>query len=269
MPNITGARSYVEVPAPAPKVGGLYAVARVIDTTDPHDLLGAEYQTDACTQAEHWAAGNCGYGYPATPCNPTPDPAATLKDFHGLSLVTGDPFTVYDGIDCNLLGGDIDRYEARVRAGLVLKEQHAVERHIAGLLSTLGGAGLDETSVVAAIAEAEEFLAEHYAGQGIIHMGRGVATFAAAADVVVVGLDGTLATAQGTPVANGAGYGAVAHSSIFATGQVTILRGPVETRVAPGMDTGSGTCGPPRALAERTIVPLIECSVGRFNITAP
>jgi hypothetical protein len=101
VPNIAGARRYIEVPAPAPKVGGLFAVARVIDTTDPHDLLGAEYQTDSCLPAQHWSAGNCGYGYPESLCNPDPDPVATLKTLRGIgTLVTGDPFTVYDGIEC-------------------------------------------------------------------------------------------------------------------------------------------------------------------------
>jgi hypothetical protein len=266
VPNITKARRYVEVPAPAPKVGGLYAVARVINTSDPHDLLGAEYQTDACTQAEHWSDGNCGYGYPATPCNVGGTP--TLKDFHGLDLVTGDPTTVYDGIDCNLLGGDTDWFESRVRAGLDLKEQYAVEKHVAGLLDSLAGAPVDTASVVAAIATAEEFLADNYAGLGVIHMGRGATTEAIAADVVVVGLDGTLTTAQGTPVANGAGYGSVTGTTVYASGQVTILRGPLDSRIAPGQDLdGGGACGPPRAIAERTVVPLIECTVAKITVT--
>jgi hypothetical protein len=45
VPTITGARQYVEVPAPEPKTGGVLATVRVIDASDPHVLLGAEYQT--------------------------------------------------------------------------------------------------------------------------------------------------------------------------------------------------------------------------------
>ena len=249
MPNITGARRYVEVPAPAPKVGGLFPVARVIDSTDPHDLLGAEYQTDACTAAEHWSAGNCGYGYPETACNPNPNPVATLKDFHGLSLVTGDPFTVYDGIDCNLVGAPDDHYLSRVEASLRLKEQVAVEKHIGALLAaTTSTASTD--GIVDAIAMAEQWLDQNYAGLGVIHMSRYLAVAACAVQIIAPGIDGTLSTCQGTPIANGAGYAALT-STIIASGQVTLLRGPVEARVAPGMVNGTA-CEPPRALAERT-----------------
>jgi hypothetical protein len=269
MPNITGARSYVEVPAPAPKVGGLYAVARVIDSADPHDLLGAEYETDACTPAQHWSAGNCGYGYPATPCNPTPNPAATNKTFHGTTLVTGDPFTVYDGIDCNLMGAPADHYEGRVRDGLALKEPKQVEAHVAGLLLALDATSTAATSIADAVAQAEGWLAANYEGQGVIHMSRVTAALACAADVVAVGIDGTLATCQGTPIANGAGYGSVlAVGAVIASGQVTIIRGPVDVRSTPGQNVGAA-CEPPRALAERTFVPLIECGASRYTYTAP
>lgn len=264
MPNITGARNWVEVPAPAPKVGGLFAVANVIDSADPHDLLGAEYQTDACGFAEHWSAGNCGYGYPATACNPNPDPAATLKDFHGLTLVTGDPFTVYDGIDCELVGAPDDHYKGRVEASLRLKEQKAAEQHVAGLLlaTTTTESAAD---IVAAVAEAEAWLADNYAGIGVIHMSRRAATLACAADVVSPGIDGRLATCQGTPVANGAGYGAL-DGVVIASGQVTLIRGPITTASAPGMNSGE-ECAPPRALAERTYVPLIECGAIKVTVT--
>jgi hypothetical protein len=264
VPNITGARNYVEVAAPAPKVGGLFAVANVIDSTDPHDLLGAEYQTDACTPAEHWSAGNCGYGYPATPCNPTPAVAATLKDFHGLTLVTGDPFTIYDGIDCELLGGPSDYYRGRVEASLRLKEQKAAEQHVAGLLLASTNS-LSAGDIVEAVAEAEAWLADNYAGQGVIHMNRKSATLACAAQVVGAGLDGRLATCQGTPVANGAGYGSLV-GKVVASGQVTLLRGPITVTNAPGMNVGV-ECSPPRALAERTYVPLIECGAAIATIT--
>jgi hypothetical protein len=267
MPNITGARRYVEVPAPAPKVGGLYAVARVIDSSDPHELLGAEYQTDACTAAEHWSAGNCGYGYPATPCNPTPNPAATLKSFHQLTVVTGDPFTVYDGIDCNLLGGPTDHYESRVRDALALKEQKAVEKHLSGLLAALDATATNDTSIAGVIALAEGWLADNYEGQGLLHMSRTTAALAYAAQALVANLDGTLMTPQGTPVANGAGYQTVlTKGMVIASGQVTIIRGPVDVRTAPGQNVGA-LCEPPRALAERTFVPLIECGASRYAVS--
>jgi hypothetical protein len=262
VPNITGARAYVTVPAPEARLGGLFPTARVIDVSG-HELLGAEYQTDACTPAEHWSAGNCGYGYPATPCNP--DGTPTLKTFHGLTDVTGDPFTIYDGIDCNLLG--TDDLGGRVRAALSLKEAKAVETHVLTLLQAAGGAATSAADIVAQIAAAEDWLAENYEGQGVIHMSRGTAALACAAQAVSPGLDGTLATCQGTPIANGAGYSALG-DSVVASGQITLLRGPVEFREAPQMDNGDGTCSPPRSLAERTYVALIECGAQQIDKSA-
>ena len=264
MPNITGARAYVEVPAPQPRLGGLFSVARVIPVSG-HELLGAEYQTDACTPAKHWSAGNCGYGFPASPCNPDGEP--TLKEFRGLTDVHGDPFTIYDGIDCELLGNSAG-FGSRVRAALGLKEPKAVETHVQTLLKAASGAPVTTGNVAKQIAAAEEWLAENYEGQGIIHMSRGLAAMACAAQVLVPGLDGTLATCQGTPIANGAGYSTLA-DSLIVSGQVTLLQGPIEARDVPQMDNGDGTCSPPRSLAERTYVALIECGAQQIDMTPP
>jgi hypothetical protein len=266
MPNITGARRYVEVPAPEPRRGGLFPVARVIDSTDPHDLLGAEYQTDACSPASLWD-GNCGTGFPTTPCNPTGDPQ--VKDFHGLSLVVGDPITVYDGIDCEWVGAPADHYESRVRAGLALKEQKAIEKHIETLIAAMAtdittGAPVSPGEAIGLL---EEWLSENYEGAGLIHMSRKSATWACGGDWVGVGLDGTLSTCQGTPVANGAGYSPT-DDYIAATGQITLLRGPVMVNSVPGMNVGV-ECVPPRVVAERTYVPLIECGAALVKVTKP
>ncbi len=266
MPNITGARQYVEVPAPAPRRGGLFAVANVIDVDEPHVFLGAEYETDACTPAGLWN-GNCGTGFPATPCNP--DGSPMVKDFHGTSLVVGDPFTVYDGIDCELPGAPADHYESRVRAGLALKEQKAVERWVETLIVDMavdlapGNGALPGE----AIGLLEGWLAENYEGAGLIHMSRVAAVWGCHHQVIGAGLDGTLATCQGTPVANGAGY-VDADNYAAATGQITLLRGPVMVRSAPSMNVGL-ECVPPRVIAERTYVPLIECGAAKVKVAKP
>jgi hypothetical protein len=268
VPNIAGARRYIEVPAPAPKVGGLFAVARVIDTTDPHDLLGAEYQTDSCLPAQHWSAGNCGYGYPESLCNPDPDPVATLKTLRGIgTLVTGDPFTVYDGIECEPIGYASEELAAKAKASLLLKEAVQVEKHIEALIMAMdtditpSGTPVD---IVAAVGLLEEWLDVNYAGLGMMHMARKYATWAINANVVGAGLDGTLATIQGTPVANAAGY-APTDQIIGATGQITLLRGPVMVNYAPPVVNGL-TCEPPRVVAERTFVPLIECGAATVKV---
>ena len=47
MPNITGANEYLDIPAVAPRIGGVLSVANVIPATG-HSLLGVEFQSDAC-----------------------------------------------------------------------------------------------------------------------------------------------------------------------------------------------------------------------------
>lgn len=256
-----------DVAAPKPKVGGLFPVATVIDVSDPHALLGAQYETDSCGAASLWEH-DCPAVYPALPCDEEQVGDLVLKTFRSLTLVTGDPITVYDGIDCNLLGGDPDRFVRRVRDSLLLKEQAAVERHMAVLLDTLdtGNAAVPET-VADAIATAEAWLDANYAGLGLIHMSRTAVNTAAAAHLIVAGPDGTVATIQGTPIANGAGYAGLG-ATIYASGQVTLLRGPIVQNVTPSMNIDTN-CVPPRALAERTYVPLVECGTRKIVVTPP
>lgn len=262
IPSVNMARAYVDLPAPQHKIGGLFSVASVIDVTDPHILLGAQAQTDACEPAGEWEH-KCPIEYPGS-CGVADSATRQKKATHGFSLVTGDPFTVYDSIDCK----DKADYSAEVRAGLALKEQKAVEKHVAELLSTFPKKA-DAASIAAGIGEAEAWLAENYEGLGIIHLSPYLAVMAAAAEVVAPGLDGSMATVLGTPVAVGAGYSSTAtRKDIYASGQMLLYRGPVHEHTVPGMQNGT-VCAPPRALAERTYVPLIECGAAKFTITAP
>lgn len=51
--SISEARWYTEVPPVAPVVAGVSAVARMVNATG-HDLIGAEYLTDACAEGGEW-----------------------------------------------------------------------------------------------------------------------------------------------------------------------------------------------------------------------
>jgi hypothetical protein len=82
-------------------------------------------------------------------------------------------------------------------------------------------------------------------------MNRHTATWAIAEDVVVPNIDGTLATLQGTPVANSAGY---PDGVIFITGAVQLWRTPVDQHSAPNLGTNTSV-----ALAERTYVMATDC----------
>lgn len=265
MPVITGARSYVDVPAPEPKTGGVLATVRVIDVADPHALLGAEYQTDACYAVSEWLS-NCG-NYPDSICDPPVVPGTwDVKDFHGLKMVTGDPFSLYDGIECSTPGHSHTEEEGRVTASLALKESRGVEERLSVIFAAWSGAyTIGVSGIVNGVAAMEKWLEENYAGQGFISMTREMATRAVAADVVAVGIDGRLATVTGTPVVLGIGDS----DTIFASGQITVLRGPVMVNSVPAMNLGTGECAPARVLAERTYVPLVECGVAIANITTP
>ena len=263
MASITGARNYVDVPTPAPKVGGVLDVVRVVNSSDRHDLLGAEYQTDACFTLDEWLS-NCG-NYPDVDCEAGTVAITTSKVFHGLSVVEGDPFSLYTGVECPFPGAGIDVYRPRAEAAFALKESRGVEERLTALFAAWPGSYTVAVSAPAdAVAAMEKFLEENYAGQGYIYMTRSMATLAGAAQAIGRNTSGDLVTVVGTPVVLGVGD----PSTIFASGQITLLRGPVIINTAAGMNVGD-TCYAPRTLAERTYVPLIECGVAKATTAAP
>ncbi len=262
MATITGARHWVDVPAPERKIGGALDVVRVIEP-DPHALLGAEYQTDACFTADEWLS-NCG-NYPVVDCEAGTATVTDSKVFHGLAEVVGDPFTVYTGVECPFPGAGPDAYTVRAQAALALKESRGVEERLTALFDAWPNSpALAASNIVGAVAQLEKWLEENYAGRGYLAMSRGQAVLAAAAQVISPALNGTLASVVGTPVILGVGT----DTTIYASGQVTLLRGPVIVNGVTGMTVGD-TCLPARTLAERTYVPLIECGVAAATVAAP
>jgi hypothetical protein len=254
MPNITGARMYVDVPAPERKTGGVIDSVRVIDVTDPHALLGAEYQTDACNTLNEWLS-NCTTIYPPG-CAGGP-PLVDTKDFDTLDMVMGDPFALYNGVRCPSPGQAVDAHEARARASLELKESRGVEKYLTSLLTGLAGASVYAAAdVVAAVAYLEQWLDDEYGGKGFIEMSRHTAVYACNAQIIGPGLDGRMSTCGGTPVILGIGD----EATLFASGQITLLRGPIGVFSVPEMLLADGSCAPARTLAERSYVPLIECA---------
>jgi hypothetical protein len=262
MPNITGARTWVDVPAPERKTGGVLDVVRVIDVTG-HALLGAEYLTDACNTVNEWLS-NCETVYPPGCAG---GPALTeTKDFDNLDLVAGEPFALYNGVRCEGPGNQVDALGVRARASLELKESRGVENYLTRLLDALSGTDiLTATDVVDAVAQLEDWLDDNYGGQGLIHMSRGTAVHACSAQIIGPALDGRMSTCGGTPVVLGVGDS----DTLFASGQITLLRGPVGVYSAMAMTLADGTCAPARTLAERSYVPLIECAAAKATLTTP
>jgi hypothetical protein len=82
-------------------------------------------------------------------------------------------------------------------------------------------------------------------------------------------LDGSLTTCQGSLVANVTipldDPVVTATETIYVTGQITLLRSPVNTISVPQQPRDDGTYAPARALAERIYVPLFECLVAKVE----
>lgn len=258
---IAGARWFLDVPAPPVLGGGVLAVARVIDNPPTHALMGSEYTTDACATAQEWLEDWC---------DSSP---ATQKVFDSdWELVTGDPFVAYTGVDCML--STLTDAKNRVVDRFAYAEGRSVDKNIAAWLEANAAVDLGGPFPVnEAIGIAEAYAATVYGGVPTLLIPRQFVPCACGYGVRS-NLDGSLTTCQGSQVANiTAPLGtlpvpAADTGFMFVTGQITLLRGEVMSYSTPQQvldDTGR--FAPPRALAERIYVPLIECLTAKVQVT--
>lgn len=257
MSMITGARSWIDLPTPEPLGGGVVSVARVIDTSG-HELMGVESQTDACASAEEWAEW----------CTTSPTGRKLFED--ALTYVSGDPFAVYTGVACDLQ--KLDEAEARARRRLDLAESRAVDLHIDAQLAAdstvvdLGG----PFPLNQAIGVAEAFAATVYGGKPTLLVPRvvipctGFTNFESSPG-------GNLTTVAGSKVGPITTAIAVPYiettATMYVTGSVTLLRGPVSAISVPQQILDGGNYEPSRALAERIYVPIFDCLVAKVEVT--
>lgn len=242
---------HIDAPPRAPARGGLLSVANVIDAADSHASFGVEYQTfELCGPQRNglWSAP-CGsnlleLGYDLE------------KLFTGPHLISGDPFAVYAGVECDLSG----TYGAEARARLESGEEITVSGAYYQLLASEFVPGRQigtyaPGNVVGAIAALEQAIGMGYGGLAIIHMSRANALLAVSQHAAFLDpLSGGLATGLGTPIAVGAGYFG---DRIWATGSVNIWRTPVRTYDVP--DVMKNTA---QTLAERIYVIATDCFIG-------
>lgn len=264
---LAGARARISVPAPPIARGGFLSAARVIDlAAGDHALMGAQYLTDACVnETQEWTAPWCVTDIQAQ-CEEPAAPPANVKVFEeNTEVVEGDPFTLYAGNAC-----DIDSLEGRAqaaRAAFDYGERRSVDRAMTRWLATLDTAvGESPQSVDCLIGDMDGWLAANYGGVGLIALSIPAATEAIGKGYVVRSGD-SLSTALGTPVVAYTRLGFGQPFDAWAMGQLTLLRGPLNTFSVPPMNRADGTCAPARALAERSYVPLVECAVGKFQST--
>jgi hypothetical protein len=213
---------------------------------------GAEYVTDACADAEI-IEEFCGTDLAL---EPTDEP----------NLVEGMPFAISASVSCDI--DTLERHRARAARILMYDERRLVDAQFeAAALATTTSIGANQTSIVKAVGAAEHFLAGSYGGLGVILAPVHAVTAMCAANIVCRNeLDGRLYTCQGTPVA-GLAVGAAVNAGvipIYATGRITLLRGPVNMYDAPSSFDGTEWL-PPRAIAQRIYVPLVECVAGEIG----
>lgn len=242
----------IDAPARTPRRGGLLAVANVQDAASSHAAFGVEFQTfELC--------GDFGNGLWAAPCGSDVPGLAydTEKEFSGPQVITGSPFGVYAGVECDLLG----TYGAEARARLESGEELTVSTAYYGLLGPeFADAGnqigtFAPGNTVGAIAALEQAAATRYGGLPIIHMSPFNASLAVSQQAAFLDpLTGVLFTGLGTPIAVGAGYPG---DRIWATGSVHIWRTPVRTYDVPDVRTNTA-----QTLAERIYVIATDCFIG-------
>jgi hypothetical protein len=257
---IVGARWFLDVPAPPVLGGGVLSVARVIDNPPTHALMGSEYTTDACATAQEWLEDWC---------DMTP---ATTKVFDtGWELVQGDPFVAYTGLECMLT--TLPEAKDRALTRFDYAEGRSVDKNIAAWLDANAAIDLGGPFPVnEAIGVAEAYAATVYGGVPTLLIPRQFVP-CACGYALRSNLDGSLTTCQGAQVANittpiTLPVAAGATGTMYVTGQITLLRGEVMSYSTPQQvldDTGR--FAPPRALAERIYVPLIECLTAKVEVT--
>ena len=251
---------------------GLFSVAELVDVTDPHELLGAQWTPLPCHRPELWP-GECS--------NEGEEREKTYAEQP--DIVHALPFAVYGSFHCTLPGYRVSDAQERAREHLLSGEQKAAEYAVwtgsqgnTPYLASPDAVDLGTVDCSSALFSLiTEFTDTEVAGTPVVHMPRSMIpwiTFHLYRD------SGKLLTTQGNPVVAGAGYteanvgpgGDPAPEGswwVYVTGPVKIRRGPVDmvpTTGAQGFNTRTNNI---TALAERSFVIGWDCPVGAALFT--
>lgn len=240
--------TYVPAPPRTPRPNTSLHVLPVIDgVPGPH--LSVQFIPDPCA-------------FP----NPLPQdcwvtmgpPKGTAKSFGDAGDgVASDTFGAYQGVECWLSGG-LAEFSGVAERVLRNGEYRIVDGALAALLSSITTGGTAAGSAEELIGLLEAWLAAQVPAQGYIFLSPLAATYVAGAQLLVRNIDGTLETYLGTPVV------IISEPSMatiaYASGPVTIWRGPIVSSEAPEPMSNTG-----RALAERLYSIAIECDAVRIS----
>lgn len=258
-----GSPVYIEAPPFVPAPGGLYSAATVRDGEVHVAASGTQYLAEIC-------------GVPQGLVDPVCIPEANReeKTFDRLDLVTGDPFVVYKGVECEDMHDDDTVW---ARRSLEASEHIAVEEGWMAIMANSSPTDLTPASgpvtVEQGVAILEGYAAANYGGTPVLHMSRMVTSLAASADALWHNAQFDMYTKQGALVANGGGYeinlapgggeAAAGTAWIYVTGAVVVTRAPVNAVRALGAGEGLNL---QRALAERPVAVTGECILAAVNV---
>lgn len=235
------------IDAPARKdesVGGLLSVANVVGDDSVAAFHGVNYLSILCGHSRRYVEGED-------------------KVFDQLPVITADPVTIYRGIETSLLTqSGIGAPE--VQRAFTASASFGVEEYVQEVLNDMAVditpvPGTPVTNVKAAIGMLEQYAAERYSGLPLLHANKyGTALMS---ELVVTG--STLHTTNGTPIANGGGYGAdgpgaltadAGEAWVYISGQVNIWSSEGEVIEGPALKANRN-----HHLVEATYVASVEC----------
>jgi hypothetical protein len=264
--TFVGFRSKIEVKPQTVRTSGFMAAADV-RSVDGHALMGAEYETDTCIAdvGGEWIDNcfNIYGGFDKAVAPPTPAVAAipnepwqvfdkkTFQD--GLDLVSGDPFTVFAGVECDLVSHTEEEYTAQSRRRLEMVESRQVDYHMARMIENNGN-DLGDCPLSTMIMNADYAALNEYGSYPVIAMSAPLMLCAAAQNLIYQDVNYHWRTVNHAFVTVIAHDARNSTANFFMTGHVTLLQGPMETITVPGIEDNNR-----RSLSERMYVPLIEC----------
>lgn len=196
MALLTTGNTRVEAPAFVPAKGGILDVVEVVTAT-PHELMGVQYESEACESVNHVALN-------ANSCI-----ESVAKEFDGISFQSGSPFHIYAGVTCSLFMESIDPFAAKAAVRLERGASRAIEERlwtnefpVRAVDLTPGGVAVSPKRGLALL---EEYAGSNYLGVPIIHAGRQVATYIAGETLLKTDLD-EAGLVGGSGFVNGTGY---------------------------------------------------------------
>jgi hypothetical protein len=236
-------RYAIDAPVRESVRGGLLSVARVIDAPREALYLGVKHIEEDTSP-------------------PVPVPGVGVdKSFDVFEdPIESEPFTLYKGVEYAMLLRDESDVARLFSAG----ETYGVEKALqAGPLNTLATdltptAGTPVTNIKYALGVLEQYAADRYSGLPLLHGNKLAVSLMS--DYITDEGNFKLFSKQGTPIANGGGYGSAGPDAAGAgaawvniSGAVTIMRGPLD--IYPASDLKANRA---LALAERTYVPVVD-----------